>query len=77
MGTAEEICYMPATEMAAAIRGKKLSPVEVVEAVLSRIEQLNPKINAFCTLTSDTAHQAAKEAEAAVMQGKPLGPLHG
>jgi aspartyl-tRNA(Asn)/glutamyl-tRNA(Gln) amidotransferase subunit A len=73
----EELCYMPAVEMAAAIRAKKLSPVEVTEAVLRRIELRNPKLNAFCTLTVDEARATAKQAEAAVMRGEPLGLLHG
>lgn len=73
----EDLCYMPAVEMAAAIRAKELSPVETTEAVLRRIERLNPKLNAFVTLTADEARATAKHAEAAVMRGDPLGPLHG
>jgi aspartyl-tRNA(Asn)/glutamyl-tRNA(Gln) amidotransferase subunit A len=72
-----DLCYMPATELAAAIRTKKVSPVEVANAVLGRIEQLNPKLNAFCLVTSDAARQAARAAEQAVMRGETLGPLHG
>jgi aspartyl-tRNA(Asn)/glutamyl-tRNA(Gln) amidotransferase subunit A len=74
---AAELCYMPATELVAAIKAKKLSPVEVVDAVLARIERLNPKLNAYCTITAEAARAAAKEAEAAVMRGGPLGSLHG
>ena len=73
----EELCYLPAVEMAAAIRAKKLSPVEVTEAVYKRIERLNPKLNAFCTLTRDEATATARDAEKAVMRGEPLGLLHG
>lgn len=51
--------------------------MEVMEAVLSRIEQLNPRVNAFCTLVAESARQQAKEAEARVMKGGELGPLHG
>ena len=51
----DEVCWLSATELAAAIRRKKLSPVEVIGAVLSRIERLNPTLNAFCTVTADTA----------------------
>jgi aspartyl-tRNA(Asn)/glutamyl-tRNA(Gln) amidotransferase subunit A len=68
---------MPATDLAAAIRTKQVSPVEVVNAVLNRIEQLNPQLNAFCLLTADAARQAAQAAEQAVMRGETLGPLHG
>jgi aspartyl-tRNA(Asn)/glutamyl-tRNA(Gln) amidotransferase subunit A len=72
-----DLCYMPATDLAAAIRRKQVSPVEVITAVLARIEQLNPELNAFCLVTAETARQAAQAAEQAVMRGEPLGPLHG
>jgi len=72
-----DIVYMPAVEMAAAIREKRLSPVEVMDAILARIERLNPKINAYCTLLAEDAKRQAREAEALVMQGGELGRLHG
>lgn len=72
-----EICWMSATELAKSIRHKKLSPVEVVRAVLERIERINPKVNAYVTLTADSALGAAKRAEKAVVKGESLGPLHG
>jgi aspartyl-tRNA(Asn)/glutamyl-tRNA(Gln) amidotransferase subunit A len=74
---ATELCYMPATELGAAIRSRRVSPVEVVDAVLARIERLNPRLNAYCTVTAAAARAAAKEAEAAVMRGDTLGMLHG
>jgi aspartyl-tRNA(Asn)/glutamyl-tRNA(Gln) amidotransferase subunit A len=72
-----EIGYMPATAMAQAIRSKALSPVEIVEAVLDRIERFNPALNAFVTVTRDSALAQAREAEQAVMRGDTLPPLHG
>ena len=72
-----ELCYAPATQLAAAIRAKEISPVEVTEAVLARIERLNPRLNAYCTLTPELARTTARAAEAAVMRGDALGPLHG
>src|SRR5688500_7955247 len=45
--------------------------------LLARIEALNPRLNAFCLVTEETARVAAREAEIAVMKGEPLGPLHG
>ena len=72
----EEICYAPAFELAAQVRRKTLSPVEVMKAHLERIEALNPKINAIVIFAED-ALQRAKAAEAAVMQGDDLGPIHG
>ena len=73
----EDLCYTPATELVKLIRAKSLSPVELTEAVLRRIERLDPALNAFCTLTADSAMEAAKGAERAVLQGADLGPLHG
>ena len=72
-----EICYMPAVEMAEAIKTKRLSPVEIMDAVLQRIERLNPRVNAYCTLVSEDARKQAKEAETKVMKGEETGPLHG
>jgi aspartyl-tRNA(Asn)/glutamyl-tRNA(Gln) amidotransferase subunit A len=72
-----ELCYMSAMQLASAIRSKEISPVEVVDAVLARIERLNPKLNAYCTVTATAAGVAAKEAEAAIMRGDALGILHG
>jgi aspartyl-tRNA(Asn)/glutamyl-tRNA(Gln) amidotransferase subunit A len=74
---ATDVCFLPAEDLAAAIRTKKISPVDVVDAVLTRIERLNPVLNAYCTVTADAARAAAAEAEAAVMRGEKLGPLHG
>jgi aspartyl-tRNA(Asn)/glutamyl-tRNA(Gln) amidotransferase subunit A len=72
-----DLCWLPATEMAIAIRTRQLSPVELVDALLSRIHQLNPAINAYCTLTEEAARHAARAAEAAVLRGDDLGLLHG
>jgi len=74
----ERLCWTPATELAALIRKKKVSPVEVLDAVLDRIERLNPKLNAFVTLTDEPARREAKAAERALSKkGARLGPLHG
>lgn len=75
--SSEDLCFMQATEIAAAIRSKKLSSVEVVNAFLDRIERINPKLIAYCTLTADLARAEAKVAEGAVMRGDRLGALHG
>src|SRR5213083_2639272 len=74
----ERLCWQPATELAAAIRRKKVSPVEVVDAILERVERINPKLNAFVTLTDEAARREAKAAERALMKRRAvLGPLHG
>jgi aspartyl-tRNA(Asn)/glutamyl-tRNA(Gln) amidotransferase subunit A len=75
--SAEELAYWSATRLAAAIRARTVSPVEVVEAVLGRIDRLNPALNAYCTVTAEPARAAARRAEAAVMRGEALGRLHG
>ena len=75
--SAEELCFRPATDLAADIRSRRLSPVELTQAVLDRIEALNPVLNCFCLPTPDLAMEQAKTAEQAVMDGKPLGALHG
>ncbi len=72
-----DLCYTPAFELAALMRDKKVSTVEVMEAFLSRIDSINPKLNAYCTLIPDQAMEAAGKAESAVMKGERLGPLHG
>jgi aspartyl-tRNA(Asn)/glutamyl-tRNA(Gln) amidotransferase subunit A len=71
-----ELIYQDATQLAELIRTREISPVEVVQAHLDRIEALNPKINAIVTV-ADGALKAAKAAEAAVLAGETLGPLHG
>ncbi|UFN47564.1 amidase [Roseomonas sp. OT10] len=75
--TGDEICTLPATRLAALIASRRLSPVEVTEAVLARAERLQPVLNVFAESMADSARSAAKAAEIAVMGGLPLGPLHG
>jgi amidase len=77
MALADELAYMTATEMAARIRRRQLSPVEVVDAVIERIEARNPSLNAFVFKGYDDARQRAERAEHAVVSGEELGPLHG
>ncbi|SDN94311.1 amidase [Afipia sp. GAS231] len=72
----KEIIFSDATKLAELIRTKAVSPVEVVQAHLDRIAAVNPKINAI-VLLADGALKAAKAAEAAVLAGDELGPLHG
>jgi aspartyl-tRNA(Asn)/glutamyl-tRNA(Gln) amidotransferase subunit A len=74
---AADLAYTPATALAAAIRARKVSPVELVDAVYARIRDLNPRLNAYCTLTEEEARRAARQAEEAVTRGDRLGPLHG
>ena len=71
-----EITALFAWQLADKIRSQLLSPVEVVETHLRRIDQLNPSLNAIVTIAAD-AVERAKEAETAVSRGDALGPLHG
>ena len=72
----QDIIFSDATKLAELVRTKRLSPVEVVQAHLDRIEAVDPKVNAIVTVANG-ALAAAKDAEAAVMAGGELGPLHG
>jgi len=71
-----DIIYFDATKLAELIRTREVSPVKVVQAHLDRIDAVNPKLNAIVTV-ADNALKAAKAAEAAVLAGGELGPLHG
>jgi Asp-tRNA(Asn)/Glu-tRNA(Gln) amidotransferase A subunit family amidase len=66
-----------ALDLAAAIRSGELSPVEVVDAFLERIDERNPELNAIVVLRADEARAEAREAERAVAAGAPLPALHG
>jgi Asp-tRNA(Asn)/Glu-tRNA(Gln) amidotransferase A subunit family amidase len=71
------LSYAPATELAARIRRKDLSPAEVVSNSLARIGDVNPHLNCFCFVFPDEAMEQARAAEQAVLRGDTLGPLHG
>jgi amidase len=72
----DELTRHSATRLVELMRARAVSPVEVVEAHLRRIEDLNPGLNAIVTLAPD-AISRAREAEAAIMRGDAIGPLHG
>lgn len=65
------------SELAPRIRRREISPVEIVQDCLRRIEKLNPELNAFITVLADGALAEARAAEAEVSQGRWRGPLHG
>lgn len=73
----KDIACMSASETARLIAARKLSPVEVLEETIVRIERRNPSLNALIYLGFEDARREAKEAEDRVMKGDPLGPLHG
>jgi len=72
----DKIIYLDASRIAELIAKRELSPVEVMQAHLDRIAEVNPKVNAIVTI-ADGALDAAKKAEAAVKSNTRLGPLHG
>lgn len=69
-----DLTLVAATE---AIRAKRVSPLELVEAYLARIERLNPRLCAYVTVTAERARADARRATEAMAAGAPLGPLHG
>src|SRR5205807_10564612 len=72
-----DLVFLSAAELTESIRRKQVSPVEVVEAHLAQIDRLNPQLNAIVSLDRGRALAAAHRADAAVMRGDGLGPLHG
>jgi len=73
----DELPWMSVAAQADAIRSKRLSPVEITQAYLDRIERLNPQLHAYISVYPDQALAAARDAEAAVMRSEDLGLLHG
>ncbi|MCP4559067.1 MAG: amidase [Bosea sp.] len=73
----EELAWMPAFELASLVRKRRISPVEIMEAVLQRIERLEPQVNAFAYIDHDLARSAARESEDELMAGHLRGNLHG
>ncbi len=72
-----DLLFTPATQAAARIRQKKISPVEYLDTVLKAAEKAAPTLNCFREVMAEEARRDAKRAEEAVMRGEPLGPLHG
>ena len=73
----DDLCSAAATELAAGVRAKQVSPTEIAQAVLHRIDRFDGGINAFAKLTPDLALQMAARAERAVIRGDATGVLHG
>src|SRR6202162_2740471 len=65
------------TDLAPRLRRKEISPVELTQACLNRIEQQNPALNAFITVTAESAMSEARTAEIEISRGEWRGPLHG
>jgi len=74
---ASELLYSSAVELRDLVLAKEVSPVELLDHSLARLEEVEPKLNSFVTVTEDVARAAARAAEKAVMDGNPPGLLHG
>jgi Asp-tRNA(Asn)/Glu-tRNA(Gln) amidotransferase A subunit family amidase len=72
-----DLTFLPAVTLAQQIREKKVSAIDVAEAHLEKIERLNPRLNAFVEMDPERVRREARDADAAVTAGRPLGPLHG
>ena len=76
-GKLSELNRLDAAEIASRIARRKVSPVEVIDAALVRLEATQAPLNAFVAIDADGARRDARAAEVAVMRGDALGPLHG
>jgi amidase len=72
-----DLCFTPATELARLYRARKVSPLEVMQAVLARIDAVNPRVNAYVTLARDSALRSARQATRALRRGATVPALHG
>ena len=72
-----DLHWMTLVEAAGAIAARKLSPVELMSALLERIGRLDPKLNVFIRLDGEAAMREARAAEAEIVPGRLRGPLHG
>ncbi len=72
-----ELCTITLAELATLLRDKQVSPVEVTQAYLERIETLNPTLNAYITVTAEQALAEARRCEEEILRGDYRGPLHG
>src|SRR3954447_9153 len=75
--SADELALRDLADVSRAVQKKEVSPVELTQACLARIEKLNPRLNAFITITGAAALEDARTAEAEIARGEWKGPLHG
>lgn len=72
-----ELYFLTIAEAARLIQSRKISPVELTQTLLERVEAIDPQLNAYITVTADLALKQARKTEAEVMRGHYKGPLHG
>ena len=75
MAASNQICQLDAITLARAVAAKELSPVEAVEAVLERLDRLDPTLHMFATVVPDRAREDAKRIEADIAAGREVGPV--
>ena len=73
----KELPFLTASQLSNLIETKEVSPVEATEAYLDRIEEVDPKLNSYITITWEQAFESARQAEQEIAAGKHRGPLHG
>ena len=73
----DALAFLSIQDASTLVRAKKISPVELTQVCLNRIERLNPQLNAFITVTADSALAEARQAEGEIQQGRWRGALHG
>jgi aspartyl-tRNA(Asn)/glutamyl-tRNA(Gln) amidotransferase subunit A len=73
----DELAFLNIEQASALLRARKISPIELAQTCLTRIEALNPSLNAFITVTADSALTQARQAESELQRGQWRGPLHG
>src|SRR5215469_10543409 len=76
-GVVSGLHWLSATDAARQFAKRQLSPVELLSALLARVERLEPRLHAFIRLDADAAMAAARAAEAEIAAGRIRGPLHG
>jgi amidase len=77
MTTQRDLCFTPAVELSKLYRARKVSPLEVMQAVLARVDAVNPAVNAIVTLTREAALREARRATASLRRGAKLPSLFG
>ncbi len=77
MAPVRDLCFTPAVDLARLYRARRVSPLEVMQAVLARIDAVNPNVNAIVTLVREQALSAARRATASLRRGASLPPLFG
>src|SRR5690348_11166494 len=75
--SSSDLTLLTISEAAALIESRQISPLELTQALLRRIERFDPQIRAFITLTADRAIDSARKAEKEILSGQYRGPMHG